>query len=199
MKLIVASGNEGKIREFREILPAYGFTVLGAKEAGVIMDVIEDGNSFYENAAKKARYIAEKTGCAALADDSGLCVDALSGSPGIYSARYAGEHATDRENNEKLLTTLKDIEQNKRGAHFSSSVVICYPNGDTIDGYGETQGEILFAEEGEGGFGYDPLFYSYDLEKAFGLASPQEKNKISHRARAISDLCRKLQVQMKKH
>jgi len=194
MKLIVASGNEGKIREFREILPAYGFTVLGAKEAGIIMNVIEDGNSFFENAAKKAKYIAEKTGCAALADDSGLCVDALLGAPGIYSARYAGDQATDSENNDKLLATLKDIEKDKRGAYFASSVVICYPNGDIIEGYGETKGEILLKAEGNGGFGYDPLFYSYDLEKAFGLASSQEKNGISHRARAISDLCSKLQI-----
>ena len=192
MKLIIASGNEGKIREFRELLSNYGFEVASAKEAGVPMNVVEDGNSFFENAKKKAEFLVKKTGNAALADDSGLCVDALSGAPGIYSARFSGEIASDRDNNSKLLTMMKDERQ--RTAHFACSIVLIFPDGRILHGYGETNGEILKKEVGQNGFGYDPLFYSNDLKKSFGEAAPDEKNQISHRARALKDLCHQLNL-----
>lgn len=194
MKLVIASGNEGKLREFRAILPAYGFEVVGAKEIGLSIDIEEDGATFLENAKKKAQYVVEKTGYAALADDSGICVDALGGAPGIFSARYAGEHGNDEKNNDKLLYELRDVPEEQRTAHYSAAIVICYPDGHSVSGYGETQGRILWERTGTGGFGYDPLFYSDDLQQSFGLASAQEKNKVSHRGRAISELCKQLGV-----
>lgn len=195
MKLVIASGNEGKIREFRAILPSYGFEVVGIKELGVALDVEEDGATFMENAMKKARYVVEKTGFAALADDSGLCVDALGGAPGIYSARYAGEHGNDEKNNDKLLAALFNVPEQERTAHYAAAIALCYPDGHFVSGYGETEGRILRERTGTGGFGYDPLFFSDDLQKSFGLADADEKNCVSHRGRAIAELCQHLKEQ----
>lgn len=181
--LVLASGNAGKIREFAEMFPE--FTVKGYKEFGRNYEIEETGSTFYENALIKAKTVAETLGLPALADDSGLCVNALSGAPGIFSARYAGD-GNDEHNIEKLLRNLKG--EKDRSAKFVCSLVFYYPDGKIVSAEGETEGEILFEKDGENGFGYDPIFYSKDLKKSFGKASEKEKNSVSHRFRAIKTL-----------
>ena len=181
--LVLASGNAGKIREFAEMFPE--FTVKGYKEFGRNYEIEETGSTFYENALIKAKTVAETLGLPALADDSGLCVNALSGAPGIFSARYAGD-GNDEHNIEKLLRNLKG--EKDRSARFVCSLVFYYPDGKIVSAEGETEGKILFEKDGENGFGYDPIFYSKDLKKSFGKASEKEKNSVSHRSRAIKTL-----------
>ena len=183
-KIVIASGNKGKIKEFAKIL--VGFEVVGCKELGVTEEIEENGATFYENALIKAKYVAEKLKVPALADDSGLVVESLNGAPGIYSARYAGEDANDEKNIDKLLCEMQNFENRK--AKFVSALVLYYPNGEVVSAIGETEGEILPERQGENGFGYDPVFYSYDLNKSFGEASDEEKNSVSHRARATKNL-----------
>lgn len=190
-KLIVASANRGKIREIAEILPDY--EVIPMAEAGYTADIEETGSTFYENALIKAKTVAEALRLPALADDSGLSVDALHGEPGVYSARYGGDHGNDEKNIDRLLSELSGRKKEERGAKFCSCVVLYFPDGKTVCGYGETQGYILEEREGEAGFGYDPVFFSEDLGKSFGQASAEEKNAVSHRFRAICDLKRKLE------
>lgn len=185
--LVLASGNAGKISEFAEMFPE--FTVKGYKEFGQNYEIGETGSTFYENALIKAKTVAEALGLPALADDSGLCVNALSGAPGIFSARYAGD-GNDEHNIEKLLRNLKG--EKDRSARFVCSLVFYYPDGKIVSAEGETEGEILFEKDGENGFGYDPIFYSKDLKKSFGKASEEEKNSVSHRSRAIKALREKL-------
>ena len=189
-KIVLASNNKGKIREFREILQDKEIIPYG--ELGITEEPEETGKTFYENALIKARTIALKTGLPTVSDDSGLCVEYLSGEPGIYSARYSGDEnkeTRDKSNRDKLLKTLSGVKT--RDAKFCSSVVLFVPDGHDgkiISGYGETKGYILDKETGKNGFGYDCIFYSYDLCKSFGLAAEEEKNAVSHRARAIADL-----------
>ncbi len=185
--LVLASGNAGKIREFAEMFPE--FTVKGYKEFGQNYEIEETGSTFYENALIKAKTVAETLGLPALADDSGLCVNALSGAPGIFSARYAGD-GNDEHNIEKLLKNLEG--EKDRSAKFVCALVLYYPNGKIVSAEGKTEGEILFNKDGENGFGYDPIFYSKDLKKSFGKATEKEKNSVSHRARAIAKLKEKL-------
>ncbi len=185
--LVLASGNAGKIREFAEMFPE--FTVKGYKEFGQDYEIEETGSTFYENALIKAKTVAEALGLPALADDSGLCVKALSGAPGIFSARYAGD-GNDEHNIEKLLKNLEG--EKDRSAKFVCALVLYYPNGKIVSAEGKTEGEILFNKDGENGFGYDPIFYSKDLKKSFGKATEKEKNSVSHRARAIAKLKEKL-------
>jgi XTP/dITP diphosphohydrolase len=181
-KLVLASGNAGKIREIETMFPE--FTVVGYKQMGIKEEIEENGNSFYENALIKARTISEKLNLPVIADDSGLCVDALGGEPGIYSARYAGD-GDDEHNNELLLENLKD--KANRNAQFVCCMVY-YDNGKILWAQEKTEGRILLERQGENGFGYDPLFFSYDINKCFGIASAEEKNKVSHRFRAVSKL-----------
>ena len=188
--LVVASGNAAKLREIAEILTDYN--VISMKEAGFTGEPEETGETFLENALIKAQAVAAALNLPALADDSGLCVDALGGAPGVYSARYAGMHGDDEANNDKLLENLASVPESQRGAKFCSAVALCYPNGTYVSGYGETYGYILFERQGTGGFGYDPLFYNVDLNKSFGVASAEEKNTVSHRYRALMDLKGKL-------
>ena len=182
MKIIVASGNAHKIQEIAEILQ--GFEFISMREAGYDGDIDENGSTFKENAYIKAKFIAEKFNMPALADDSGLCVDALGGAPGVYSARYSG--GGDRENRQLLLKNLENAES--RTARFKSAVCLCFPDGKVLFGEGACEGRILFEDTGSGGFGYDPLFFSDDLQKSFGLATAEEKNSVSHRFRALKDL-----------
>ncbi len=177
-QIVIASNNAGKLAEFREMLN--GYTVLSPKELDLDFDVDETGETFFDNALLKARALYELCGLPALADDSGLCVDALGGAPGVYSARYSG--GTDRDNIDKLLRELKGNPN--RAAHFVSCIVY-YDGERTLDAVGETHGQITKEPQGDGGFGYDPIFYSDDLKKTFGVASSEEKNKVSHRARAL--------------
>ncbi|MDE5721401.1 MAG: RdgB/HAM1 family non-canonical purine NTP pyrophosphatase [Clostridia bacterium] len=185
-KIAVASGNEGKIREIREIFT--GVEIVSMKELGFDGDIDETGKSFKENAKIKAKFIAEKFKVATLADDSGLCVEALHGAPGIYSARFSGEG--DKANRDLLLKRLHGIVDRK--AYFESAVCLYLPNGKTYFGEGRTYGNILQEEIGTNGFGYDCVFFSDDLKKSFGLASAEEKNSVSHRYRALCDLRKKL-------
>ncbi len=187
--LIVASGNKGKIEEIKSILGG-AYNVISMKEAGFIGDVDETGVTFYENALIKAQTVSKALNKDVLADDSGLLVDALDGAPGVYSARYAGDHGNDKLNRDLLIKNLSG--KSNRKAKFASSVVLYKTNGEIVAGYGETHGEILLEEVGENGFGYDCIFYSYDLNKSFGVATHEEKNKVSHRYRALCDLREKL-------
>lgn len=185
--IVAASGNAGKIREISEILNDY--RVISCKELGFTDDIEETGKTFYDNALIKAETVAKALNMPALADDSGLCVTALSGAPGVYSARYSGT-GTDEGNIDKLLKETENVSD--RSAKFVSAVVVYYPDGKIVSAQGETFGEILRARSGNGGFGYDPVFYSYDLKKSFGEASAEEKNSVSHRARALAELRKKL-------
>ena len=182
-KLVLASGNKHKIKEIGQMLPEY--EVVGYKDFGLDFEIEEDGLTFYENALIKAKTVSEKLNLPTLADDSGICVDALDGKPGIYSARYAGD-GIDEHNNQLLLKNMEG--KTDRNAKFVCCMVFYKPNGEIITATGETHGRILYEQEGENGFGYDPLFYSYDLNKCLGVASAEEKNTISHRYRAISAL-----------
>lgn len=183
-ELILASGNKGKIAEFQRLLDGLHIQVQSMKEYPEIGEIVEDGATFAENALKKARTVCQATGKPAMADDSGLMVDALDGAPGIYSARFAGEDHDDAANNAKVLELMKDVPDDKRGAQFFCAIAIVLPDGReyTVDGF--CRGTLLHTLQGEGGFGYDPLFYVADLGKTFAQLSMEEKNAISHRGMA---------------
>lgn len=186
MKLLIASNNRGKVREIRDILAGKFDEILSLADAGLDIDVVEDGTTFFENALKKAKEVCEASGLWSLADDSGLCVEALGGAPGVYSARFAGAHGDDEANINLLLEKLRGKED--RRAKFVSSVVLYRPDGSYLSALGEARGIILEARVGKGGFGYDPVFYSEDLGKSFGEATAEEKNGVSHRFRALTAL-----------
>ena len=188
--LLVATGNKGKLAEIKSILKEYH--VMGASEAGISFDAEETGDTFAENAAIKARELKKLTEHAVLADDSGLCVDFLDGEPGVYSARYAGESATDDDNIDKLLSALNDVPEEKRGAKFTSVICMIDAEGNEIYGEGNCFGRILTERQGDGGFGYDPVFFSNDFNESFGSLTHEQKNQISHRKRALEDLLKKL-------
>ena len=183
-RLVVATGNAHKLREIAEIFTEY--EVVSQKSMGFNEDVEETGTTFAENALIKARSASKALGCIALADDSGICVDALNGAPGVYSARYCGHHGDDKKNRDLLLENLKNVSN--RRANFTSAVAVVEPNGNEIVVEGKTYGNILYEEQGEGGFGYDCIFESDDLKKSFGLATAEEKNAVSHRFRALQAL-----------
>ena len=190
MKIVLASHNEGKIREIKEIF--CDFEIVGMREAGFTDEIEETGATFFENAYIKAKAVSEKLNLPVLADDSGLIVYALNGEPGVYSARYAGEDATDEQNNIKLLKNMQNFSESERDAEFRSVVTLLFPNGKLYSGEGIVKGRIEREKKGEGGFGYDPLFYSFELKKSFGVATREEKNSVSHRYRALMDLKDKL-------
>ncbi len=185
-QVVAATGNRHKLEEFRAILK--DFNLMSQAEAGFSGDVEETGKTFAENALLKARAVCEATGLPALADDSGLCVNALGGAPGVYSARYSG--GGDKQNRDLLLKNLAGVKE--RSAYFACAIALCFPNGETITAEGRVYGRILEEETGVNGFGYDCLFYSDELEKSFGLASEEEKNAVSHRGRALRELEKKL-------
>lgn len=193
-KLVLASNNFGKLRELRAML-GDRFDVRSMREMGVEADVEETGETFEENALIKARALMQLTGCATLADDSGLCVDALGGRPGVYSARFCGVHGDDEANNDLLLKEMDAVPDGQRGAHYGCALALCRPGHADMTVYGRCDGRILRARDGEGGFGYDPLFRSDDLQMSFGQADAESKNRISHRARAIEALIRALEAE----
>ncbi|MDR2513776.1 MAG: RdgB/HAM1 family non-canonical purine NTP pyrophosphatase [Christensenellaceae bacterium] len=193
-RLIIASGNAHKVREIKQIAAPFFNEILSLKEAGLSLDVKEDGQSFYENAKKKAAAVAALSGCAALADDSGLCVDALGGAPGIFSARFAGEGASDGDNNALLLKRLQNSPA-PRAARYACAIVLLLPDGGESSAYGECAGHILEAPQGSGGFGYDPLFVPEGFSLSFGQIPAEEKNQISHRAKALRALAAQLGAQ----
>lgn len=186
--LVVATGNAHKLEEIAQIFTQY--QVVSQKQMGFDEDVEETGVTFAENALIKARAAAKALNMLTLADDSGLCVDALNGAPGVYSARYCGRHGDDAANRVLLLKNLQN-ESNRR-AYFACAVALVYPDGREIVAEGKTHGEILHAECGNGGFGYDSLFFNDDLQKSFGEATAEEKNSVSHRYRALQALLGKL-------
>lgn len=190
MDVIIASNNKHKIIEIKQILGNCFDRIYSLAERGIEIDVEETGSTFRDNAYLKAEAVCKLSGLPALADDSGLSVDALDGAPGVFSARYSGLHATDEENNKLLLKRLEGVEG--RTAKFVSVIALAFPDGRKIDAEGETTGKILIVPDGEGGFGYDPLFFSDELSKSFGRASSEEKNAVSHRSKALKNLVKKL-------
>lgn len=191
MKFFIASKNKHKIAEFVRILQPLNIEVISEADLDKpLTEVEENGNTFEENALLKAQGAMLETGLPSIADDSGLCVDYLDGAPGIYSARFAGEPTDNKKNNEKLLTLLKDVPKELRGAHFTSSIVCVFPNGDKITAEGKCNGYIATNYIGNNGFGYDPLFVS--SLGSFGEISDAEKDSISHRGVALRIFADKL-------
>ncbi len=186
-RILVATGNEGKLEEFRDLLAPAGVQVVSPAEAGWTADVVEDGATLEENALKKAR-AAAATGLAALADDTGLFVDALNGAPGIHSARYAGEAQDPAANCAKLLAELEDVPIGARGAAFRCVVALVTPEGGERVFTGEVKGRITTEKRGESGFGYDPLFEVMERARTFAEMSADEKHGLSHRGRALRAL-----------
>lgn len=188
MYFIIASNNEKKVKELDRILMPLGVSVKTAKQAGVELDDVEEtGTTFEENAELKAKAACEKTGMPAIADDSGLVVDALDGRPGIMSARYAGENATDEQKIEKLLAEMRDAKNGNRDAHFVCVICCYFPNGEKIFARGECSGTIGYAPRGNGGFGYDPIFFT-EGNKTFAELSETQKDALSHRGKALKQL-----------
>ena len=197
MKFVLASKNQKKLVEMNEILCQLGIQVCSEAEAGVDVEVEETGSTFEENSLLKAKAVMEESGLPAIADDSGLCVDALNGAPGVYSARYGGEGLDDTARYRLLLENMRG--QTPRTAKFVSVITCCFPNGDVIAVRGECPGTIAFAPMGEGGFGYDPVFFIPGLKKTFAQLSPEEKNAISHRGKALEAFKVKLEEYLKEH
>ena len=192
MDLIIATNNKHKLAELREILSPYFDNILSLEEAGITHETVEDADTFEGNALKKAREIAEISGCAALADDSGLTVRALNGAPGVYSARYAGEPRDDKKNLELVLEHMRDKEDREAG--FVCVLALAAP-GLELCAEGVIKGRLTYAPEGEGGFGYDPIFYVPEYKCTFAQMSTEQKNKLSHRAMAakkLAELLKKL-------
>ncbi len=193
MKLIIASNNAHKLTELKAILAPYFDGVESMREAGIEHETVEDGASFLENAVKKARELAELSGCCAIADDSGLCVDALGGAPGIYSARFSGVHGDDKANNRLLLEKLEGVEN--RAAHYTCAIALAWPDGRLLTAEDYLYGEIAHDERGTNGFGYDPLFLLPERGLRTAELSPEEKNRISHRGKALRRLVQALEAQ----
>ncbi len=193
-QLVLASGNGGKLAELRELLGGSGYALHAQSEFDV-RDVEETGTTFIENALLKARHAASATGLPALGDDSGLCVDALGGAPGLYSARYGGEHGNAARNIERLLGNLRDVGEAQRGAHFYCVLVLLRAADDPqpVIAEGEWHGRILDAPRGDRGFGYDPVFFDPENSCSAAQLDPVVKNLISHRGRALAELKQRLQ------
>lgn len=187
MRFIIATHNKKKCEEMHRILSPLGVEVYTAEMLGIeLTDAEETGKTFSENAKIKALSGCTESGYPCIADDSGLCVDALGGEPGIYSARYSGEHGNDEENIKKLLLNLKEVPDEKRTAHFSCAVCVCFPDGREISLEGKCEGKIGYEKKGDGGFGYDPVFMIGD--RSFAEFTKEEKDAVSHRGNALREL-----------
>ena len=195
-KLIFATGNAHKMIEIREILGRDEYDILSMKEAGISADIVENGTSFEENALIKARAVRDCSGCMAMADDSGLEVDYLDKAPGIYSARFLGEDTSYDIKNAYIIDKLKDARPEERTARFVCAIAAAFPDGRELVVRGTIEGEIAYAPAGENGFGYDPIFYLPEYRKTTAELSPEEKNAISHRGRALREM-QKLLMQQK--
>lgn len=196
MKYVLATHNPGKLKEMGAILARFGVEVVSPKDLGLTVDVEETGTTFAENAMLKAKAICAAAQLPAIADDSGLCVDALIGGPGVYSARYGGDGLDDRGRYMLLLNNMRG--QTTRAAHFACAIACAFPNGDTLTAEGRCDGTIAFAPMGEGGFGYDPVFFVPEKAKTFGQLTAEEKSAISHRGRALESFVGKLETYLKK-
>ncbi len=196
MKFVLASKNQKKLVEMNAILSQLGIEVCSEADAGVDVEVEETGSTFEENSLLKARAVMEASGLPAVADDSGLCVEALNGAPGVYSARYGGPELDDTGRYRLLLENLRG--QSPRTAKFVSVITCCFPNGDVLTARGECPGTIAFAPMGEGGFGYDPVFFLPEKKKTFAQLTAEEKNAISHRGKALETFRARLEEYFKK-
>ena len=183
MKFVLASQNKHKLEEMQAILSAHGVEVVLQSDLGLHVDVEETGGTFAENALLKAKAVMEASGLPAIADDSGVCCDALSGAPGVYSARYGGPELDDAGRYRLLLANMQGAKT--RAAHFTSAIACVFPNGDVIEAQGECPGTIAFAPQGDGGFGYDPVFFLPQLRKTYAQLTPEEKAAVSHRGKAL--------------
>jgi XTP/dITP diphosphohydrolase len=190
MRFVLASRNRKKIEELKRILGDLGITLLSMQDFKEIEDIVEDGTTFEENALKKARFVARQTGLPSIADDSGLEVDALGGKPGVRSARYAGERATDEENVKKLLSEMKGLPSSMRKARFVCFIALVFPDGKEYTFSGYVNGYITEKPSGNKGFGYDPVFQPEGFEKTFAEMSSDEKDRLSHRREALEKLKR---------
>lgn len=190
MRLIIASNNKHKIHEIKAILGDRFDEIISLSESGISHETVEDGNTFMENALKKAREIVEISGSAAIADDSGICVHALGDAPGIFSARFCGRHGDDRANNDLLMERLRGASD--RGAHYTCAIALVFPDGREVCAEGYMYGDITESPRGDAGFGYDPLFVPTGEERTVAEMSEAEKNAISHRANALRELLKKL-------
>ena len=198
MEIVAATKNKHKIQEIEKITSEFGISIISRdKVIDPDVEILEDGETFQENSLKKAVEIMKLCSMTAISDDSGLMVDALDGAPGVISARFAGDDASDLENNNKLLELLKDIPMGKRTAKFVSVITLAFADGKVIQTYGECRGHIIFEEKGKNGFGYDPLFVPLGFDQTFAELSSEEKNKISHRAKALAELRIKLNFKLR--
>ena len=195
-KIVFATGNEGKMREVRLILQDLGFPVLSMKEAGVSLDIEENGTTFAENATIKARAVWEKTGGIVLADDSGLVVDYLGGEPGVYSARYLGEDTSYEIKNQAIIDRLADAKEEERTARFVSAIAAVLPDGSELVTEGTVEGLIVHEPAGNGGFGYDPIFYLPEYGVTSAEIPIEKKNEISHRGKALEAMKIKLRERL---
>lgn len=196
MKFVLASKNKGKLAEMQNILETLGVEVVLESEVNIDVDVEETGTTFMENSILKASAVSKASGYPAIADDSGLCVDALNGAPGIYSARYGGLD-TDKERYMLLLNNMRGAST--RAAHFHTSIVCVFPNGDVVSAEGNCPGTIAYAPMGDNGFGYDPIFFVPEYRKTFAQLTAEEKNAISHRGIALREFAPKLKEYLEKH
>jgi XTP/dITP diphosphohydrolase len=186
--IIFATGNEGKMKEIRMILADLDYKIVSMKEAGIDIDIIEDGKTFEENALIKANAIAKETGALVLADDSGLEIDYFHGEPGVYSARYLGEDTPYEVKNRIILERMEDVPEDERTARFVCVIAVAFPDGTTKTVRGTIEGIIGYESKGENGFGYDPIFYLPDYGCTSAQLSPEQKNKISHRGKALQQM-----------
>lgn len=183
--MIFATGNQGKIKEIKAILGDIGEEIISMNEAGIDIDIVEDGKTFEENAIIKAKAVMERTGQLVLADDSGLEVDALGGEPGIYSARYMGENTSYEIKNRNIIERLESVEGDARSARFVCVIAAAFPDGETVTTRGTIEGVIAKEPAGENGFGYDPIVYVPEYNMTTGQMEPEAKNAISHRGKAL--------------
>ena len=195
MKFILASQNQHKLVEMQNILSAHGVEVVLQSELGLHVEVEETGATFAENAMLKAKAVMAASGLPGIADDSGVCVDALSGAPGVYSARYGGPELDDVGRYRLLLENMRGARD--RTAHFTSAIACVFPNGDTIEAEGICPGMIAYAPQGDGGFGYDPVFFLPQLRKTYAQLTPEEKAAVSHRGKALEVFDQKLREYLK--
>ena len=196
LKFVLATHNPGKLKEMSAILGALGVEVVSPSDLGLTVDVEETGETFAENAMLKAKAVCGLAGLPAIADDSGLCVDALKGGPGVYSARYGGEGLDDRGRYMLLLNSMRGASS--RSAHFETAVACAFPNGETLTAAGRCDGAIAFAPMGTGGFGYDPVFLVPEQAKAFGQMTEEEKAGLSHRGKALRAFAAELEAYLRK-
>ncbi|MCI8341999.1 MAG: XTP/dITP diphosphatase [Firmicutes bacterium] len=188
MKIVFATKNAGKVKEVKQILSDIDTEVLSMSEAGIDIDIVEDGESFEQNAIIKAKAVMEVCGCLSLSDDSGLEIDCLNKKPGVHSARFMGEETPYSIKNEKILEMLREIDEDKRTARFVSVIAAAFPDGRVVTARGTIEGRIAYEQKGSNGFGYDPIFYYPEFGKTLAEIDTELKNSISHRGKALSEM-----------